>query len=85
MSFVSPTAPPTACSRPASAAQPIAPLANGNDAISRQRYQLGLTVNPGGNGFQTQPLMLRRTMIFGDLDLAGFKAKLQVAKPFDAS
>ena len=51
------------------------------DALARQHYQLGLTVNPGGNGFQAQPLMLRRTMIYGDLDLAGFRAKLQIARP----
>ena len=43
-----------------------------------------MTVNPGGNGFFSQPLMLRRTMIFGDLDLEGFKAKLQVSKGFAA-
>ncbi len=41
-------------------------------------YRLGLTVNPGGNPFFAQPLMLRRTMIFGDHDLAAFKATLQV-------
>jgi len=50
------------------------------DALVRQRYQLGATVNPGGNGFFAQPLMLRRTMIYGDLDLAAFKLKLQTAR-----
>ena len=50
------------------------------DALVRQRYQLGLTVHPGGNAFFAQPLMLRRTMIYGDLDLAGFKQKLQVLR-----
>ena len=50
------------------------------DALTRQRYQLALTVNPGGNGFFAQPLMLRRTMIYGDLDLAAFKLKLQTAR-----
>lgn len=50
------------------------------DAMARQRYQLGVTVNPGGNGFYAQPTMLRRTMIFGDLDLEGFKTKLQTSR-----
>ena len=50
------------------------------DALVRERYQLGVTVNPGGNGFFAQPLMLRRTMIYGDLDLAGFKQKLQTTR-----
>jgi peptidoglycan/xylan/chitin deacetylase (PgdA/CDA1 family) len=50
------------------------------DTLTRHAYQIGVTVNPGGNGFFAQPLMLRRTMIFGDLDLEGFKAKLQVSR-----
>ena len=50
------------------------------DALVRQRYHLGLTVHPGGNAFFAQALMLRRTMIYGDLDLAGFKQKLQVLR-----
>ncbi len=50
------------------------------DLLARQRYQLGLTVNPGGNGFFAQPLMLRRTMVFGDQDLSVFKLKLQTAR-----
>jgi peptidoglycan/xylan/chitin deacetylase (PgdA/CDA1 family) len=41
-------------------------------------YKLGLTVNPGGNAFFAHPLMLRRTMVFGEHDLAAFKAALQV-------
>ena len=49
-------------------------------ALTRQQFELGLTVTPGGNAFFAQPLMLRRTMIFGDLDLEGFKAKLQIAR-----
>jgi hypothetical protein len=52
--------------------------------LGSQRYQMGLTVNPGGNAFYAQPLMLRRTMIYGDLDLAGFKAKLQTARAYVA-
>ncbi len=50
------------------------------DVLTRQRYQLAVTVNPGGNGFFAQPLMLRRTMIYGDLDLAAFKLKLQIVR-----
>jgi peptidoglycan/xylan/chitin deacetylase (PgdA/CDA1 family) len=49
-------------------------------ALGRQKYQLGLTVTPGGNAFYAQPLMLRRTMIYGDLDLEAFKAKLQISR-----
>jgi peptidoglycan/xylan/chitin deacetylase (PgdA/CDA1 family) len=47
------------------------------DVLQRQQYQLAVTVNPGGNAFFAQPLMLRRTMIYGDYDLEDFKAKLQ--------
>ena len=50
------------------------------DVLSRQQYQLAVTVNPGGNPFFAQPLMLRRTMIFGDHDLEAFKAKLQISR-----
>ena len=51
------------------------------DALSRQQYQLAVTVNPGGNPFFSQPLMLHRTMIFGDISLDGFKSKLQTSRP----
>lgn len=54
------------------------------DTMARQHYQLGVTVNPGGNGFYAQPTMLRRTMIFGDLDLEGFKSKLQTSRSLSA-
>ncbi len=54
------------------------------DAMMRLRYELGVTVNPGGNAFFAQPTMLRRTMIFGDLDLEGFKSKLQTRRSFGA-
>ncbi len=47
------------------------------DMLTRQKYSLAVTVNPGGNAFFAQPLMLRRTMIFGDHDLEAFKARLQ--------
>ena len=54
------------------------------EAATRAGFELGLTVIPGGNGFFAQPLMLRRTMIFGDLDLEGFKARLQTSRLFAA-
>lgn len=61
------------------------PYGDANDAVlaalARQRYQLAVTVRPGGNAFYAQPLMLRRTMIFGDFDLDTFKARLQIARP----
>lgn len=54
------------------------------DSLGRQRYELGLTVTSGGNAFFAQPLMLRRTMIYGNLDLAAFKLKLQTSRPINA-
>lgn len=54
------------------------------DAMARQQYQIGVTVNPGGNPFFAHPLMLRRTMIFGDTDLEGFKARLQTSRSVGA-
>ncbi|MEO8278790.1 MAG: polysaccharide deacetylase family protein [Ideonella sp.] len=51
------------------------------DALNRHQYKLAVTVTPGGNAFFAQPLMLRRTMIFGDHDLEAFKAKLQISRP----
>lgn len=51
------------------------------DALNRHQYKLAVTVTPGGNGFFAQPLMLKRTMIFGDHDLEAFKAKLQISRP----
>ncbi len=61
------------------------PYGDANDAVlaalTRQRYQLAVTVHPGGNAFYAQPLMLRRTMIFGDFDIETFKARLQIARP----
>ncbi|UXH80662.1 polysaccharide deacetylase family protein [Roseateles amylovorans] len=50
------------------------------DTLTRQKYSLAVTVNPGGNAFFAQPLMLRRTMIFGDHDLEAFKARLQSSR-----
>jgi peptidoglycan/xylan/chitin deacetylase (PgdA/CDA1 family) len=54
------------------------------DAMTRQRYDLGVTVNPGGNAFFSHPLMLRRTMIFGDHDLEDFKSRLQTSRRLGA-
>jgi peptidoglycan/xylan/chitin deacetylase (PgdA/CDA1 family) len=54
------------------------------DVLNRQQYQLAVTVNPGGNAFFAQPLMLRRTMIFGDHDLEAFKARLQITRAVGA-
>lgn len=50
------------------------------ESLGRSGYELGLTVNAGGNPFYAHPLMLRRTMIFGDASLETFKAALQVHK-----
>ncbi len=49
--------------------------------LQREGYDIGVTVNPGGNAFFAHPLMLRRTMIFGDHDLNDFKARLQTRRP----
>lgn len=60
------------------------PFGDANDVVletmARQRYQLGVTVQAGGNAFFAQPTLLRRTMVFGDLDLEGFKSKLQTSR-----
>jgi len=53
------------------------------DAVQRQSYELAATVNPGGNAFYAQPLMLRRTMIFGDYDIEAFKQRLQIRRPLN--
>ena len=54
------------------------------EVMARQRYRMAVTVNPGGNPFYAQPLMLRRTMILGSLDLDAFKARLVVSRPIEA-
>ncbi len=46
------------------------------DQLGRAGVRLGVTVTPGGNPFFSYPLMLRRTMIFGNEDMDAFKAKL---------
>ncbi len=44
--------------------------------LARAGVATGVTVTPGGNGFFANPYMLRRSMVFGNEDLAAFKAKL---------
>ena len=57
------------------------PYGEANAAVIEQAekadYRLAVTVNPGSNPFFVQPLLLRRTMIFGDHDMEAFKARLQ--------
>lgn len=54
------------------------------ERLARSDYRLAVTVNPGGNAFFAPPLVLRRTMIFGDRDLDAFRASLQVVRAIDA-
>ncbi len=54
------------------------------DSATRHGFELGATVIPGGNPFFAQPLMLRRTMIFGDMELDAFKARLQTVRAWSA-
>ncbi|MCC7151724.1 MAG: polysaccharide deacetylase family protein [Rubrivivax sp.] len=54
------------------------------EAAERNGYTLGATVVPGGNAFFAAPMMLRRTMIFGDTTLEGFKSHLQVSRNLEA-
>ena len=62
------------------------PYGDANDHVlerlNQAQFRLGLTVNPGGNAFYAYPFMLRRTMIFGDRGLDGFKAALEVSRSF---
>ncbi|MCB1889525.1 MAG: polysaccharide deacetylase family protein [Rhodocyclaceae bacterium] len=53
------------------------------DELEQNRYDLGLTVNPGGNGFFAEKYMLHRTMIYGDHSLAAFKARVETRRPLD--
>jgi peptidoglycan/xylan/chitin deacetylase (PgdA/CDA1 family) len=50
------------------------------DALERQDYKLAATVTPGGNAFFGDRLMLRRTMVMGDHDLAAFRQTLQISR-----
>lgn len=54
------------------------------DSAARHGFELAATVVPGGNPFFAQPLMLRRTMIFGDMNLEAFRSRLQVSRPLAA-
>jgi peptidoglycan/xylan/chitin deacetylase (PgdA/CDA1 family) len=53
------------------------------DQLAKADYKLAVTVDPGGNPFYAYPLMLKRSMIFGDQDLDAFIAKLQVYRTLD--
>ena len=64
------------------------PFGDANDVVldtaARQGVVLAATVVPGGNGFYAPPLLLRRTMIFGDMTLDAFRARLQVSRPLSS-
>lgn len=53
------------------------------DSAARNGIELAATVVPGGNAFFAHPLLLRRTMIFGDMRLENFKSRLQVSRPLN--
>ena len=61
------------------------PFGDANDIVmesaTRHGFELAATVVPGGNPFFAHPLLLRRTMIFGDMSLEAFKSKLVVSRP----
>lgn len=48
------------------------------DRMTLAQYRLGLTVTPGGNAFFAHPLMLRRTMVFGEHSIEQFRGLLHV-------
>jgi len=50
------------------------------ERLRQAGHRLAFTVNPGGNSAFSFPMMVRRTMIFGDHDLDAFKSKLEVFK-----
>jgi hypothetical protein len=53
------------------------------DRLAEADCRLGLTVYPGGNAFFAHPLMLRRTMVFGDHEMESFRSALQVLREAD--
>ena len=63
------------------------PFGDANDIVverlQRADFVLGLTVNSGGNAFFANPMMLRRTMIYGGADMGTFRAALQVQRDQD--
>ena len=48
------------------------------EMIQHRGISVAFTVSAGGNAFYSYPLLLRRTMIFGDDSLADFRGKLAV-------
>lgn len=44
-------------------------------------YRMAATVQSGGNPFFAHPYLLRRTMVYGEDDLAAFRKKLDVFRP----
>lgn len=44
-------------------------------------YRMAATVQSGGNPFFAYPYLLRRTMVYGEDDLAAFRRKLDVFRP----
>ncbi|MFT7774185.1 polysaccharide deacetylase family protein [Roseateles sp.] len=62
------------------------PYGDANEAVLNAMrrdgsWALGLTVDPGGNPFYAAPLLLRRTMVYGDQDLDEFRARVQLRAP----
>jgi peptidoglycan/xylan/chitin deacetylase (PgdA/CDA1 family) len=46
------------------------------EQVRRGGIEIALTVSPGGNPVYSYPLLLRRTMVFGDQGIDEFRAKL---------
>jgi peptidoglycan/xylan/chitin deacetylase (PgdA/CDA1 family) len=55
------------------------------DELRVNGLHLGLTVQPHGNPAFAYPYLLRRTMIFGQRDLAAFQSALEVYRKRDGS
>ena len=53
------------------------------EELQAQNYQFAGTVQRGGNATFTHPLLLRRTMIYGQDDLQTFKRRLTTFKKVD--
>ncbi len=64
------------------------PYGDANDdviaAVKAEGYELGLTVTRGGNAAFADPYRLRRTMIYGEDELADFRRRLQTLQPMGA-
>ncbi|MEW6490378.1 MAG: polysaccharide deacetylase family protein [Thermodesulfobacteriota bacterium] len=50
-------------------------------ALRGTDYRMAATVQSGGNPFYAYPYLLRRTMVYGEDDLAAFRKKLDVFRP----